>query len=73
MSKPKKKKLKFDVYGVVTGGKYLGQVEAGSLEEAEEIVNSGKGPALDASFCCQCSKECENPEITDITLELCDG
>lgn len=72
MPKPKKKK-KFDVYGVVTGGKYLGQVEADSLEEAMDIVDSGKGPAQDASFCHQCAKECENPEITDLTVVESDG
>jgi len=53
---------------VVTGGKYLGQVEADSLEEAMDIVDSGKGPAQDVSFCCQCAKECENAEVTDLTV-----
>lgn len=68
MPKQKKKK-KWDVYGTVTGGKYLGQVEADSEEEALAIVESGKGPALDVSFCHQCAKECENAEITDFTVE----
>lgn len=63
------KKKKYNVYGTVTGGTYLGQVEAESIEEAEQMVEEGNKVDLSISFCHQCSKYCENAEITNITVE----
>lgn len=58
---------KFRLYGVVTGSKYLGEVEAETSTEA--IEQAGKLDMVWASLCHQCSKECEDPMIHDITAE----
>ena len=55
------------VYGTVTGGKYLGEVEADSKEEAEEKANVLD--TLSVSLCWQCASQVENAEITDIVVE----
>lgn len=58
---------KWQAYGVISGTKYLGEVEAETEEEAKE-----KAFALDAawvSLCYQCSSQCSDPEIQDIELE----
>jgi hypothetical protein len=60
--------MKYRCYGLVSGSKYLGIVEADSAIEAEE-----KAANLDScyvSFCWQCSSNCENPEINEIDVEL---
>jgi hypothetical protein len=59
--------MKYQIYGKVIGNKYIGEVEADSEEEAIE-----KGWELDEAcvcFCHQCSKECEDPEISDLIAE----
>ena len=59
--------MKYQIYGKVVGSKYIGEVEASSEEEAIE-----KGWELDeacVTLCCQCSKECEDPEISDLIAE----
>lgn len=58
---------KYNVYATVTGGAYLGQVEADSKEEALRIADTQID--LSVSFCHQCTKYCENAEITDIQVE----
>jgi hypothetical protein len=63
---PKIKK-KYNVYGTVTGGAFLGQVEANSMEEALEIAEAGD---LSVYFCHHCAKLCENAEITDFMVEV---
>ena len=55
------------VYGVVSGGKFLGEVEAESKEEAERM-----GYELDAcyvSLCHQCAAEVEDAEVVEISAE----
>lgn len=65
-----RQKLKtFAIYGTVVGGKYLGQVQAHSKEEAEELAWDGNKVSLYVSFCHQCSGECENAEITEVYAE----
>jgi hypothetical protein len=59
--------MKYQIYGKVVGSKYIGEVEADNEEEAIE-----KGWELDETcvcFCPQCSKECEDPEISDLIVE----
>lgn len=65
----KTKKKKFDVYGTVTGGKYLGTVEAESAEEALDIAYEGKKVSLSVDLCHQCASECENAEVSNLTVE----
>lgn len=57
----------WDCYGRVVAGKYLGQVEADTAEEAKE-----KALLLDACFvsvCHQCAREVEDPEIDEVSVE----
>lgn len=59
--------MKWACYGTVKGGKYLGQVEADSEEQAKSAAAN-----LDScwvSLCHQCSAECEDPEIVEISVE----
>lgn len=60
---------KYNVYGSVSGTKYLGQIEAESMEQATKIAWDGRRIALSVDLCHQCARECENAEITDIEVE----
>ena len=62
MTAPKK----YRAYGIVTGSKYLGEYEADSPEEAEEMALNKSNVFL----CHQCADECEDPEIHEVTVEL---
>lgn len=58
--------MKYSCYGVVTGTKYLGEVEADSPEEAKEkMFAKVDRPCL----CHQCTRECEDAEIHEIEVE----
>lgn len=59
---------KYQVYGVISGSKYLGEVEASSEEEAEE-----KGCELETCCVClchHCVRECQDAEIYKLEVEL---
>lgn len=56
-------KRKFSVYGVVSAGKYLGDFEAETKEEAIKLALESE--AASVSLCHQCAGECEDPEIHD--------
>jgi len=56
---------KYRVYGTVMGGKFLGEYEADTKEEAEEMAWEN----ADVSLCHQCSCECDDPQVTEITTE----
>lgn len=58
---------RFHIYAVVRGSKYLGEIEAETKEEAEE-----KALGLDSadiSLCHQCSCQCEDPTVVEVTAE----
>jgi hypothetical protein len=58
---------KYRICASVRASKYIGEVEAGSEEEAIE-----KGAALDGahiSLCHQCSGEMDDPEVDEIFAE----
>jgi hypothetical protein len=58
---------KYRVYGVVTGTKYIGEFEADSKEEAEQMAwDSEKGYI---SICHQCAREIDEPTITEMVVE----
>lgn len=57
---------KYDVYGEVQGTKYLGEYEAESPEEAEEMAMEAEGSVR---LCHQCHNECEDAEIVDCKVE----
>ena len=61
---------RYACYGLVSGSKYLGEVEAENEAQAEE-----KAWNLDSSFvslCHHCSGQIEDPEITTIDVEKMD-
>lgn len=61
---------KFRVYGSVVASKYLGIFEADTKEQAEEMAIK----QASVSVCHQCSNECTDPEIDEVTAEeVADG
>lgn len=56
---------RYRAYGSVVGTKYLGEFEAESEEEAEDLARKDARVYL----CHHCNKQCECPEIQDITIE----
>ena len=53
---------KFHIYGTVVGGKYIGEYEVETEEQAIEIAWKDAR----VSLCHACSPECEDPEITEL-------
>lgn len=58
--------MKFSCYAQVIGSKYLGDVEADSLEEAEEKAEALE--TLNISLCHQCADQVEDPTIAEIVV-----
>jgi len=58
---------KYRVYGVVTGSKYLGEVEAANAEEAEQKAFDEL--EIGCFLCHQCSSEAEDAEIHELNVE----
>tara|TARA_Y100000034_G_C6686603_1_gene302111 strand:+ start:224 stop:430 length:207 start_codon:yes stop_codon:yes gene_type:complete len=58
---------KYRISGLVTGGKYLGEVDADNEEQAE--MRGWKLPDAHVSVCHQCSSEIDDPEITQLFVE----
>lgn len=58
---------RYRAHATVTGGKYLGEVEANSLSEAKEIAFELRSACV--CLCHSCASECEDPEITEIIVE----
>lgn len=56
----------YRVHGTVVGGKYLGEFEADSPEEAVEKALDENGHVF---LCHQCAGECENAEVEDAVAE----
>jgi len=55
------------VHGLVVGTKYLGEVEAESRDEAEELAWKKFRPSV--SLCHACSHQVEDPEINELVIE----
>lgn len=55
---------KYSATGSVAGGKWLGIFEAENAEAAEDAAIA----VGYVSLCHQCASECENAEITDVTV-----
>ncbi len=64
------KKAKWLVNGSVVGGKYLGEVEAATEDEALALAHELSTVSVD--LCHRCAGECENAEIEEITVERVD-
>lgn len=58
---------KWDVYATVVGTKYLGEFEADTKEEAEQMAE--KSNAASISLCNQCSTECEDAVVESVEAE----
>lgn len=58
---------KYRVYGIVTGGKYLGEFEADTPEAAKDTALNSE--AANVRLCHQCDSECEDPLIDEATVE----
>ena len=58
--------MKYNVYGKVSGTKFLGTFEASSPEEAECAAMKANGSV---NLCHQCASECEGPDITECIVE----
>ncbi|MHA6530211.1 hypothetical protein [Paenibacillus sp. BAC0078] len=58
---------KFRIYGRVIATKYIGEFEAESKEQAEEMA--WKSDEAYVSLCHQCSGEAEDPEIHELEIE----
>lgn len=58
---------RYRAYGTVTGGKYLGEVEAETPEKAKEIASELESACV--CLCHACSEECEDAEIYEINVE----
>lgn len=59
---------KFQGFGTVTGSKYLGEVEAENAEEAKKLFEDCGNGII--ALCHSCSRECEDPQVTDIDVQL---
>jgi hypothetical protein len=62
-----KKLKKWRVYGTVVGGKYLGEFEAATKEEAEQMAMESDAAGI--SLCHQCTDECEDPHVDEARAE----
>ncbi|GKV69839.1 hypothetical protein NCCP2716_27580 [Sporosarcina sp. NCCP-2716] len=59
---------KYSIYGVVIGTKYIGEFEADSKEEAEEMAWEHDNASV--SLCHHCAgKEIDEPEIDRLVVE----
>lgn len=58
---------KYRAYAVVHSSKYLGEFEAASREEAEQMA--WESDEAYVSLCHQCAREINDPDIVDIELE----
>jgi hypothetical protein len=58
---------KFRVWAAVTGTKYLGEFEAETKEQAEEMALVSD--AASVRLCHQCSDECEDPQCDSASAE----
>ena len=59
--------MRYRAFATVVGGKYLGEVEADSEEEA--VDKAWELDECHISLCHHCSRQLENAQITDIDIE----
>jgi hypothetical protein len=57
---------KYRAHGVVMGGKYIGEFEAPTPEEAEAMA----WKVADVSLCHECARDCEDAHIDEVIVEL---
>lgn len=59
--------MKYAAYAKVSGSKFLGVFEANSAQEAEEKALASDAASI--NLCNHCSEECEDAEVTEISVE----
>lgn len=59
---------KFRVVASVVGSKYLGEFEAATKEEAEQLALDSENASV--HMCHQCSSQCEDAECAEAYAEL---
>lgn len=57
---------KWTAYATVTGGKYIGTIEAETEDEA--IERAYELDACYVSMCHVCSKECEDAQVAEVSV-----
>lgn len=57
-------KKRFSIYGIVTGSKYLGEVEAETADDA--VLDAWETLDTSVSVCHHCAKDISDPEIHEI-------
>jgi hypothetical protein len=60
--------VRFRIYGTVSGGKYLGEYEAETEQEAKDMALESDKAYI--SLCHVCDHECEDAQIVEVTAEL---
>lgn len=58
---------KYRLHAIVTGGKYIGVVEAPNKEAAKEMGELHENAYI--SLCHHCADECEDPQVVEILAE----
>lgn len=58
---------KFRVYGTVIASKYIGEFEAATKEEAEQMAWESEEACV--SVCHQCARDVDSPEIDHLVIE----
>lgn len=53
----------WNVYAQISGGQFIGQVEADTKEQAQELADKLE---VDTSLCWSCAAKIEDPEVTEI-------
>jgi len=61
--------MKWEIYGLIRGSKYLGTVEAETEEEAKRKAYKELAEELYVSVCHQCSNEVGEVEIDELHAE----
>ena len=56
----------YSIYATVTGGKYIGELEAESVEDAIEKSYDVFADELSISLCWHCSSQCESAEVSEV-------
>lgn len=59
--------MKYRIYAKVSGSKFIGEIEAANMDEAEEMAQRHEN--LCVSFCHHCAAECEDPMIDEVIVE----
>jgi hypothetical protein len=63
--------MKWNCYGLVSGSKFLGTVEADSKHEAEQ--KAWEELDIYIGICHHCAKQIDGAEITDLDIEPADA